>query len=148
MIEIQSIDQLEAVVIGGINYIFGQFEQERVVCHPIAQISFLPSGLDIIPRETRRGIAYGWMLLYSIDGQTWTHNYKAIKKEALEDDGQFYISDWKLNVIMSVEYYMLDELSDLLTTTFDDLTLIEKFRWKETELGEIASFNFSEYFAR
>ena len=148
MIEIQSIDQLEAVAIGGVNYIFGQFEQERVVCHPIAQVSFLPSGLDIIPRETRRGIAYGWMLLYSIDGQVWTYNYKEILKEALEDDGQFYISDWKLNVIMIIEYYMLDELSELLTATFDDLTLIENFRWKDTELGEISSLHFSDYFAK
>lgn len=148
MIEIQSINQLEAVVIGGVNYILDQFEQERVVCHPIAQISFLPSTLEIIPRETRRGIAFGWMLLYSIDGQTWTHNYKAVKKEALEDEGQFYISDWKLNIIMNVEYYMLDELSQLLTAPFDNLTLIENFRWKDTELGEIASLHFSEYFAR
>ncbi|MBG9541487.1 hypothetical protein B5V88_05430 [Heyndrickxia sporothermodurans] len=148
MIEIQSVKQLEAVVIGGVKYICEQFEQERIVCHPIGQVTFLPSRPEFVPQGFRKGIALGWMLLYSLDGQSWTYNFKAILKEALESDGHFYISDWKLNVIMSVEHYMIDEVTDLLTTIFDDLTLIEKFRWKETRLGEIASFHISEYFAR
>jgi len=146
MIQINTLDELEAVIVGGVNFVLNEFEKQRIVCHPIAPITFLPSSLDFIPDDVRKGIAAGFMLLYSIDSKEWSHNYKAVKSEAMNTDGHFYITDWKFNIVMEVEYYMIEELDELLKLKIEELTLIEKFKWKESELGEIATFTFSEYF--
>jgi hypothetical protein len=148
MQEIHTIEQLKAVIEGGFTFLFKNFNNENIICHPIAPVTFIPSNLEIIPSNVRRGIALGWVLLYSNDGRNWTHNFKEVYQNAMNHEGQFYISDWKLNILFNVEYYMMSEVVNLLTTIYDDITLIEGFKWKATEPGLIASYSYQEYFSR
>lgn len=147
MMKIDSVEELKAVIEGGFTYLMKNFNDGKILCHPVAPVTFLPSNLEFIPKDIRKGIALGWFLLYSNDGQRWTYNFKEVYQNALNNEGQFYISDWKLNVLFNVEYYMFDEIISLLTTVYDDITLIEGYKWKQTnEVGHIQHFDFNEYF--
>lgn len=148
MIKINTMEELKSVIVGGFKYLGTSFKNGKVLCHPIAPITFLPSNLDFIPKDIRKGIAFGWVLLYSNDGEEWTYNFKEVYRNAMNHEGQFYLSDWKLNILFNVEYYMMDEVINLLTTVFDDITLIEGFKWKPTEVGHIQSYDFEEYFSK
>jgi hypothetical protein len=147
MHEIHTIEELKAVIEGGFRYLYTNFKNQRIICHPIAAITFLPSHLEFIPQDIRKGIEFGWLLLYSNDGETWTYNFKEIYQNAMNQDGHFYISDWKLNILFNVEFYMMKEVVSLLTTVFDDFTLIGGFKWKQAEPGLVASYSFEEYFS-
>ncbi|KAA0808423.1 hypothetical protein EI976_12610 [Bacillus licheniformis] len=147
MQRIKSISELEAVVEGGIRFINNCFDNRKIPCHPITEVTFLPSFLDILPTNIRKGIPLGWVLLYSNDGETWTYNFKDVLEKAQRNEGYFFITDWKLNVLMVVEYYMIEEVVNLLTTYYDDITIVSGLNWKPTRLGDIALFNLEEYFS-
>ncbi|TWL84930.1 hypothetical protein CHCC15291_0674 [Bacillus licheniformis] len=85
--------------------------------------------------------------MYSNDGETWTYNFKDVLEKAQRNEGYFFITDWKLNVLMVVEYYMIEEVVNLLTTYYDDITIVSGLNWKPTRLGDIALFNLEEYFS-
>ncbi|MCO7126054.1 hypothetical protein NIE88_09725 [Sporolactobacillus shoreicorticis] len=144
---IHSLEALKAVIEGGIVYLEKSFYREQILCHPLAPITFIPSDLDIIPADVEKGIAGGWMLIYSIDGLSWTYNFKEVLHHAMSNDGHFYISDWQLEVFLEVDYYMIKEVVVLLTRVYEEFTLIQGYKWKPAELGTIQKFSLKEYFS-
>lgn len=148
MQRIYTAEEFEAVIKGVMEYLFKSFYKDRkVICHPLAQATILPSDPRIVPSDVEKGIEVGWLFLYSMDGRNWTHNPREVVNEALDLDGNFYISDWHFKILFEVEFYMLPHIADILTLKIDELTLIAGYKWKPTELGSLQSYDAEEYFS-
>lgn len=146
MKEIKTLEELQIVVINNIEYIFKSLTDCKIICHPMAPITFLPTGLKSIPNDKEGGIALGWMLLYSIDQKEWTFELKEVLRKAIQNQTSFYLCNWQLTIVMEVKQSMIREITDYLIQIYADLTLIEGYIWKRAMKGEIKYIDCEEYF--
>lgn len=146
MYRLNTIEELTAVVKGGHKFLNDSFRKRKIPCHPIAEVTFFPSDTPF-SKNFERGMNRGFVLLYSNDGESWSSNFPETLRNAEENFGTFYITDWYFNTFMQTEYYMWDEIKDLVLPKFDDITLINGYKWKESELGSVEFYEIEEYFS-
>jgi hypothetical protein len=146
MQRIESMNELIAVAKGGIKYIHDNLNEGKIICHPKMKAVIFPRGIGI---EEQKEVEYfdfmiGFMFVYSNDKKIWTGDLQSTLKNSFDEDGSFYVADWKQNVFMQVEYYMMEEVIELLTTKYDDFILLDNCIWKKAEVGEITYLTIDE----
>lgn len=149
MQQIFSIRELQAVINGGLTFLYESFyKDKKVICHPIAPVTFLPANIEsaTLPVEGV-GIDVGWVLIYSIDGYEWISDPGEVIAQVMRTGDDFYISDWKLNILFVVEPHRLEYILELLTMTVEEFRLIRDYKWKPTEVGSLQSYRVEEYFS-
>ncbi|MFC0525317.1 hypothetical protein ACFFGV_17175 [Pontibacillus salicampi] len=140
MQEIDSINELNAVVKGFHQFYKDKANQQMLICHPIDKIIFLPMNLDFLPQDSVDQAYVADTLICSSDGITWNIDFASMFKK-----DYFFIADLSLKTYLQVEYYMYDDLLQFLNTPIKGLGILPGFKWKNGELGELEYLTFEEF---
>lgn len=136
-----------AVAKGFSDYVCNKFVSDRIIfCHPIVKAVFLPKGLDM-PKDIIFDVQANNLFLTSMDGRDWGFNFNDMV-DTVAEGGSFYIADLKLNVFMSVECYMLEDVIKVLTTNIEGIVSLPNYKWKNCDLGDLAYFTIEEFFSK